>query len=197
MGRLLWVNIQGKGDKMQNIDSDGYINIDYYITAINDIISRTLKERGQDQKPDTNNINACLRVAYNDLFRPEVIRADRPRCNIPYNTENISRMIEIYISIAGIYNALPSINAFERLFGAGFETIEQYVTGARTLILKARKSYIQDRLNNTPIGVMTLANNDIETGLLYTRQNIVTQEAVKKSLSFDDLKRIATDNGTG
>ena len=64
-------------------------------------------------------------------------------------------------------------------------------TGASLFIQNTRKSYIQNRLNNTPIGILALANNDIDTGLLYTRQNIVAHEAVKKSLSFDDLKRIA------
>ncbi len=61
------------------------------------------------------------------------------------------------------------------------------------MLQMARKTYVQNRLNNSPLGILTLANNDIETGLLYTRQNIVTHEAVKKSLSFEDLKRIANN----
>ena len=102
-------------------------------------------------------------------------------------------MIEVYIAVCGTWNALPSQYGFERLSGYKFETIDKYVTGVREQLQIARKTYVQNRLNNSPLGILTLANNDIETGLLYTRQNIVTHEAVKKSLSFEDLKRIANN----
>lgn len=171
-------------------DDSGYIDIEFYVQKINTIVRGCCLEMGTD-KPDTNQLNAFLRVAFTNLFKRRGALMYEKQCRIEYNTENISRLLEIYKRIAETWNALPSRDAFERLTGIPFVTVEQYVTGASLFIQNTRKSYIQNRLNNTPIGILALANNDIDTGLLYTRQNIVAHEAVKKSLSFDDLKRIA------
>jgi len=163
-----------------------YIDIDYYTQQINLIIRQCCLQMGND-KPDTNVTNGFLRVAYNNLFKPDTGGG----CNVMLNPENVSALIEIYNLIVETWNILPSVYAFERLTGLKIDKAAQYVTEARESIGNMRKAYIQNRLNNTPIGVLTLANNDIDTGLLYTRQNIVAHEAVKKTLSFDDLKRIA------
>ena len=169
-----------------------YIDPDYYIQQINIIIRGCCLEMQMD-KPDSNQINAFLRVAFNNLFRAEAEEkkiAERIS-KVELNADNIHALIEVYVAVCGTWNALPSIYGFERLTGIKIDTACQYVTAARDFLQTARKTYVQNRLNNSPLGILTLANNDIETGLLYTRQNIVTHEAVKKSLSFEDLKRIA------
>lgn len=170
-----------------------YIDSDYYIQQINIIIRGCCLEM-QIDKPDSNQINAFLRVAFNNLFKDkDNTRSGGIKSRIELSEDNIHALIEVYIAVCGTWNALPSQYGFERLTGYKFETIDKYVTGARELLQIARKTYVQNRLNNSPLGILTLANNDIETGLLYTRQNIVTHEAVKKSLSFEDLKRIANN----
>lgn len=171
-----------------------YIDSDYYIQQINIIIRGCCLEMQVD-KPDSNQINGFLRVAFNNLFRAEAEakKIGERISKIALNEDNITAMIEIYIAVCETWNALPSQYGFERLTGIKIDTACQYVTAARELLQNARKTYVQNRLNNSPLGILTLANNDIETGLLYTRQNIVTHEAVKKSLSFEDLKRIANN----
>ena len=170
-----------------------YIDSDYYIQQINVIIRGCCLEM-QIEKPDSNQINAFLRVAFNNLFKDkDTTRSGGAKSRIELSEDNIHALIEVYIAVCGTWNALPSQYGFERLCGFKFETIDKYVTGAREQLQIARKTYVQNRLNNSPLGILTLANNDIETGLLYTRQNIVTHEAVKKSLSFEDLKRIANN----
>jgi len=170
-----------------------YIDSDYYIQQINIIIRGCCLEM-QTDKPDSNQINAFLRVAFNNLFKDkENTRSGGAKSRIALTEDNISALIEVYIAVCGTWNALPSQYGFERLTGYKFETIDKYVTGAKDILQLARKTYIQNRLNNSPLGILTLANNDIETGLLYNRQNIITHEAVKKSLSFEDLKRIANN----
>lgn len=171
-----------------------YIDSDYYIQQINIIIRGCCLEM-QIDKPDSNQINGFLRVAFNNLFRTEAEagKVGERVSKIALNEDNVTAMIEIYVAVCETWNALPSQYGFERLSGIKIETACQYVTAARDLLQIARKTYVQNRLNNSPLGILTLANNDIETGLLYTRQNIVTHEAVKKSLSFEDLKRIANN----
>ena len=56
---------------------------------------------------------------------------------------------------------------------------------------KTRKNYIQNKLADTPIGNITLANNDIDTGLNYSRQNMIAHETVKKALDFADIVKLA------
>lgn len=169
-------------------DSDGYINKSYYINAISDIIDRSARDRDRDpNRLTTNQFNAGLGKARNALF----IQDTNPLMKIPYTPENITRLIDIYLELCRDYDALPSLDGFQLLTGMDDRTADQYVTPASNTIRKARKAYIQNRLNNNIIGVMSLANNDIDTGLLYTRQNIVAHEVVKRSLSFDDLQRIA------
>lgn len=170
-----------------------YIDSDYYIQQINIIIRGCCLEM-QIDKPDSNQINGFLRVAFNNLFRADKAERRGDKTNrIEYNEDNIKALLEIYVDVCNTWNALPSQYGFERLTGIPVITAERYVTGATIYLQNARKTYVQNRLNNSPLGILTLANNDIETGLLYTRQNIVTHEAVKKSLSFEDLKRIANN----
>jgi len=171
-----------------------YIDSDYYIQQINIIIRGCCLEM-QIDKPDSNQINGFLRVAFNNLFRTDVEagKVGERISKIALNEDNIKAMIEIYVAVCETWNALPSQYGFERLTGIKIDTACQYVTAAREYLQSARKTYVQNRLNNSPLGILTLANNDTETGLLYNRQNIITHEAVKKSLSFEDLKRIANN----
>ena len=197
-GFLIWdAKKEGRQDMSNNTEVGNvieYIDSDYYIQQINIIIRGCCLEM-QIDKPDSNQINGFLRVAFNNLFRAEAEakKVGERISRIALNKDNITAMIEIYIVVCETWNTLPSIYGFERLTGIRIDTACQYVTAARELLQNARKTYVQNRLNNSPLGILTLANNDIETGLLYTRQNIVTHEAVKKSLSFEDLKRIANN----
>ncbi|MBP5411805.1 MAG: hypothetical protein J6Y47_00965 [Bacteroidales bacterium] len=70
------------------------------------------------------------------------------------------------------------------------ETIQNYVTDARIAITNNRREKVQGKLYNSPLGVTVLANNDIDTGLLYNRQNIIDHESVKQGISFNDLCKL-------
>lgn len=175
-------------------DKEGYIDIEQYIQRINNII-RICCEEVETTKPDSNQVNGFLRVAYRNIFKPEgaMLSGQGKKTNIELNKENVERLIEVYKGVIETWNALPSMEGFERLTGINKHTASEYVTDFSQSIQIARRVYIQNRLNNSPLGVLTLANNDIDTGLLYTRQNIVAHETVKKALSFEDLKRIANN----
>lgn len=176
-----------------SVDDQGFINIDYYFTAATDIINRAAADKGLDPQHITSNqiLSLYIRV-YKALFRPENTSLYNTQCNIPYNPENISRMITLYLLICMEYSALPSLNALCYFSGINEQTFDSYlVTPISQVIRKARKDYIQNRLNDSVVGVIALANNDADSGLCYTRQNYIAAEAVKKSLSFEDLKQIA------
>lgn len=173
-------------------DIDGYINEQFYLTACIDIINRSIQDMGQDaQTITTNKLSWHLVQCYNALFKPNTPQTNKKNI-IEYNEENLLRLVDIYLNICKVYDTLPSVDGFETLTGVYFETVDRVVTSALPKIRKARKAYVQNRLNNSTIGVLALANNDIDTGLLYTRQNIVDHATVRKALSFSDLQQIAT-----
>jgi len=180
-----------------NLDEDGFINIEWYFKASCDIIERAAQERGQDiTKLTANDMTPLYRRVYEALFRPEKGRGRHgEKCNLKYCAENISRLITLYTALAGEYNVLPSMEALELLTGIEDTNICKYVTDARKRIAKTRKTWVQNGLSQFPIGMVTLANNDLDTGLCYNRQNITDRATVNKALSFNDLVQIGEKTG--
>ena len=202
MARTEKENAENKAyEPQQNRTPDGQIDILYYYNACIDIIERNAAQDGRDtNKITTNQLIFYFTLCYQALFKPldsttqgkpNNIYSDIPASRL-YHADDIKALIELYLMICQKYDALPGYYNASRLLGINDDVLKQYeVTSGNALIAKMRKAYIQNRLNNNIIGVMSLANNDIDTGLLYTRQNIVAHEVVKRSLSFDDLQRIA------
>lgn len=184
-----------------NLDQDGYINIDYYLNAAIDIMNRGAEERGQNPRGlNSNDAFALYRRVYDALFRPEGGGKGSGNlfergCNVDYNAENFSRLLNIYATLCIEYDSLPSAEGVEWLTGIHISTFEKYVTGARLFVQNIRKNAIQNKLQSFPIGVVTLANNDIETGLCYNRQNITDRAAVSKALDFNELVKIGEKTG--
>lgn len=177
---------------LQNIDSNGVINPAYYKTACIDIIERTAAERGIDlNKITSNQLKSLLRECYYTLFKPEKNSFPNYRCNIPYTTDNITALLELYIDLNDKYNCIPSLFGFERFCGITEDTTLKYVTGSRLELLKLRKLYIQNKLTESPVGVIALANNDQDSGLMYNRQNIVDHETIKQGLTVNDFVKIS------
>ena len=189
---------------IQSRDENGVIDPAYYRAACMDIIQRTFEEDGVNpEKVTTNDLQYALRQCYYAIFADTKKHDTRgfPKlcCNIPYTTENITALLLLYFDICEKYRALPSLYAFERFTGLTEETVKKYVTAAALETVKARKSAIQNKLYEATVGVITLANNDADSGLMYNRQNIVDNATIKKSLNFADLVQIAQkkDGGTG
>ena len=184
-----------------NLDEDGYINTDYYINAAIDIMNRAAEERGQNPRNlNTNDAFALYRRVYDALFRPKGGGKGSGNlfergCNVDYNAENFKRLLNIYGMLCVEYDSLPSTEGLEWLTGIYITTFEKYVTGARHFVQNIRKNAIQNKLQSFPIGVVTLANNDIDTGLCYNRQNITDRATVSKALSFNDLVQIGEKTG--
>ena len=177
---------------LQSQDENGNINIAYYKNAALDVIERTFKERGiEPRRATTNDLQYAMRQCYYAIFEPQ----DRPwgnnACNIPYNTKNIQALFKLYCDLCEAYGALPSMYVFGRFTGITEEIVYKYVTPQSLDIVKARKAAIQNKLYEAPVGVITLANNDADSGLMYNRQNIADRETVKKALNFSELVKIA------
>ena len=83
-------------DDLQSINQDGTINIQYYKTAVIDIIERIRTENGIEAgRFTTLDLQSALRECYYALF------ADNKylNCNIPYTSENITALLKMYYDI--------------------------------------------------------------------------------------------------
>ena len=178
-------------DDLQNIDSNGNINETYYRNVINDHVERYIQEFGYDAARLTSNnlLAVCIQVYY-DVFKPQKDLFTNKKCNIPYNKNNIEKLINIYTDLAFKYNCLPSMFTFSKLTGIDDETINDYVTVASSRLNNIRKEYLINRLNESTLGIVTLANNEQSIGLMYNRQNIIDHETVKQSLQVNDLIKL-------
>lgn len=176
---------------MVNIDENGRINPAYYENAINDQIQRLIEKYNYNpQKITSNNMLAMATKIYPALFKPDKPQKYNPKCNIPYTEYNITALLDIYINIALSYDCLPSFYTFEKMTGIVEETVKQYVTNASLAMQNTRKSYLINRLNESNIGVLTLANHEQSIGLMYNRQNILDNATVKQSLTARDLVKL-------
>ena len=176
----------------ENLNADGFIDYNFYKNACIDIIERVADERGYDvYKLNANQLKSLLRECYYSLFQPEKTTFCNYKCNIPYNTDNITTLLDVYTSICEKYNCIPSLFGFERFSGITEDSTMKYVTASRLELIKLRKDYIQNKLTETPVGVIALANNDVDSGLMYNRQNIVERETIKQGLSLNDFVKIS------
>ena len=171
---------------------NGIIDHDFYYNASMDIIRREADNRGIDlSRVTTNQLKSLFRSCYNTLFKPNKKLPNNAASIIPYNTDNITTLLNIYIDISEYYNCMPSLFGFERYSGITEDTTQGYVTAARLELIKQRKTYIQNRLTESPVGSIALANNDIDTGLMYNRQNIIDTQTVKQGITLNDFVKIA------
>lgn len=178
-----------------NYNPDGTLNIDYYRNATIDIIEREAEREGiNPAKMTANDLRAYLREAYHSIFEPkpgERGRYQNEKCNIyPYTEDKLKSLLDLYIDICARYRSIASMAGFGYYTGIDDETLTKYVTSAPFAISKARKNNIQNALSNTTVGQITLANNDADTGLMYTAQNMIQSEQIKQGLSVSDLYKL-------
>ena len=180
-------------DYTVNVDKDGYIIKSYYKNATLDIIQRQIQDKQLDpNKITANQLKALFRQCYHSLFEPDTPTFNNYACNIPYNQKNIETLLNIYLEICEIYNCFASLYGFSRYTGIDEDSTTKYVTGARFELLKSRKDYIQNTLSNSQVGSIALANNDTDTGLMYTRQNLVDKQTIQQNITLKDFVRISS-----
>ena len=179
-------------DCITNIDSNGNINESYYNNAIRDLTKRYLTELyPETTKYTSNHLLAVMSHIYDSLFRPDGSLLYNQKSNIPYTTNNIQILFNIYIKLYNDYLCLPSLYSFSRMTGISEDALERYLTAGKSEVSKTRKEMVQNKLYETPIGVTVLANNEESVGLMYNRQNMIDKQTVSRNISLSDIRQIA------
>lgn len=166
-----------------------YIDADNIHDKIIDCISKTAVNMGYDltdpkqRKTITHNeINYILRQVYNELFKPDNALYNNQKSLLNYDDVNTLRLLaDTFIDISSMFNKSLGIMSFSYMIGVSHTTLYEWANNpesnpARSEVIK----YIQashklaqiSLLNDTPVGAMAVANNDHETGLDWSKNNL-------------------------
>lgn len=187
-------------DIKENMVDDVHINVTYYENRIRALLDEAVEERKfTKEKLSPNQFLSCLRYVYRKLFKPIDYYISRPKCNIPYNQDNILNLLDVYMDICIEYCVEPSIIAFGCLTGIDFKTIKAYcadmVTADDIPMLKdTRSEMLTGRLLGSTLGQVALANNDRSFNHQYLDKQIKTIAQVNKDVSLSDIVQIDEGN---
>ena len=184
-----------------NRDDNGDIDIDYYRTAAADIIRREAEQNNIDPaRMSTNQFHGLMYSVYRALFRPDG-RKEKDQGHdggrMGYTESEAEKIAQVYIELCNIYNVRPSQYGFGIMTGIDETKTLQHLTRAKSKIQNSTKSAVLNKLFDTPVGAIALANNDPETGLMFARQNMIASQEIKHidSISqLEDMRKRSQDN---
>ena len=168
------------------IPKDKYININTVCDDIDKCIETFLTENGieRDYKTLTNlkhsTINYMLSYIYTNLFKPSTTLCNNQKSYVDYtNIELLQVLADKFINICQRFNKSLGLMSFGYMIGVSYTTIADWLSKSdelnskRSLVLKSiqesHKAQHIGLLNDTPVGALAVANNDIETGLTWAQ----------------------------
>ena len=190
--------------------------IEIHENAIESLFLEYFEDRGIDPQHDKipqTKFYAVWKYIYNKLFKPDrnTVRYNNKNSKIDYNNiEELNNICNIYIDLCFEYNIMPCQYGFYRLTGITRDTLNRWKKGAsrsaeeegasspHSDIVKkiddAYKAYARAGMADTPVGQITLANNDEELGLLYGRgQQPILLNVSAPAYSQDEIKKYIAD----
>lgn len=182
-----------KADKPQY----NFINTDTIATEVMQCINNSVISLGYDpmspadRKAITHNeINYCLRQVFINLFKPDKPLYNNQNSMVDYdNIELLKILADVFIDVCMLFNKSLGLMSFSYMIGCNYKTIYNWLhdEGANPERLQILQN-IQEQhknaqiglLNNTPVGALAVANNDIETGLEWSKNQAaqITQNTV-------------------
>lgn len=176
------------------IPKDKYINIDTVCNDIDKCIDDFLLENGID-----NDYKSLMSLKHSTVvymmsyINKKLFKADRTLCNnqnsyIDYNNiELLQVLADKFLDICQRFNKSLGLMAFSYFIGCSYSTLSNWLNAdsggelnnSRLLVLKSiqegHKLQQINLLNDSPVGALAVANNDIETGLEWSKQQAALQ----------------------
>jgi hypothetical protein len=133
-----------------------------------------------------NQINYIFRQVYYKLFKPSKPLMCHANSIIDYSdTTTLKIIADTFLDICSMYNKSLGLMSFSYLTGITTETFRVWALDAdglnpeRSAIIKyireSHKAAQIGLLNEAPVGALAVANNDVETGLEWSKQQALTQ----------------------
>lgn len=139
----------------------------------------------KDRKSITHNeVNYILRKVYEQLFKPNQALYNNQKSLLDYDDiDTIKTLANTFIDICSMLNKSLGLVSFSYLIGVSTTTLynwsrDEKSNPERFMMVK----YIQEShkaaqiglLNDSPVGALAVANNDVETGLQWSLNQTIT-----------------------
>ena len=190
--------------------------IEIHDNQIESLFLEYFEDRGIDLQHDTvkqTKFNAAWKYIYNRLFKPDIntVRYNNKNSKIDYNDiEKLNNICDIYIDLCFEHNIIPCQYGFYRLTGITRDTLNKWDNGESRAgsdegaslthsdivkkIKAAYQEFYKDNLTDAPVGQITIANNDMDLGLMYSRgQQPLLVNVNAPAYSQDEIKKYIAD----
>jgi hypothetical protein len=132
-----------------------------------------------------NEVNYILRRVYDNIFKPSTGLMNNQKSIIDYDDiEQIQAVVNVYIDICSRFNKSLGLMSFSFMSGIDITTLLRWINNpelnlerskAIQKIQEVHKALQIGLLNDSPVGALAVANNDVETGLEWSKQQALTQ----------------------
>ena len=150
-------------------------------------------------------------VDYGYEKKDSFVRYNNKNSKIDYNDiEELNNICDIYIDLCFEHNIIPCQYGFYRLTGITRDTLNKWDNGESRAgsdegaslthsdivkkIKAAYQEFYKDNLTDAPVGQITIANNDMDLGLMYSRgQQPLLVNVNAPAYSQDEIKKYIAD----
>lgn len=173
------------------VPKDKYIDINTICDQIDSCIDDFLTENNidRDYKSITSikhsTVNYMMSYIYKRLFKPNITLCNNQKSYVDYNNiELLQVLADKYISICQRFNKSLGVMSFGYMIGVNYSTLYNWMNDKSNEPLNIKRldviKSIQENhkvqqialLNESPVGVLAVANNDVETGLKWAANNV-------------------------
>ncbi len=127
-----------------------------------------------------NQLTLCMKEVYKTLFKPSKTMINNQKSLIDYeNIEQLTIIADAFIKWCLWFNKSLGLLPFSYMTGINLETLRRWAADDQELnpercrvIKSVQEAHKQEQiniLNGAPVGALAVANNDIETGLEWSK----------------------------
>ena len=170
--------------------TDNAININTIESQIDDVVisffdkfNIDIYDLNQCKTVTHNLLNLCFREIYKQLFKPDKPMINNQKSLVDYNdVQQLSIIANKFIEICQRFNKSLGLMSFAFMVGCDYSTLylwmqnDEQLNPERFKVLKSiqecHKLAQISLLNDTPVGALAVANNDHETGLEWSKNQL-------------------------
>jgi hypothetical protein len=134
-----------------------------------------------------NEVNYILRRVYDNIFKPSTGLMNNQKSIIDYDDiDQIQAVVNVYIDICSRFNKSLGLMSFSFMSGIDITTLLRWINNpelnlerskAIQKIQEVHKALQIGLLNDSPVGALAVANNDVETGLNWSEKQAAAAAA--------------------
>lgn len=170
------------------------INPDTIADQVQDVINEYCSTYGIDiynynQRVNIkhNEVNNILRYCYKQLFKPDRGLYNNQKSLIDYDDiEQLQVVVDVFLDVCTFFNKALGLWSFGLFTGIADSTLISWISPEgetlnpkRSTLIKSVREYnkgaLISNLKDTPVGALAVANNDVETGLEWSKQQAALQ----------------------